>query len=104
MRPSFKNVKFALKKNNFYKFRIVTGGEKAPSGSELYENNKLSNGEVLSFKSKNNAIEPYSGLWIRTPNNKLMISSLPNTSNWIELDLSQQILKNRKNGQPRSCN
>ena len=63
---------------------------------ELYENNKLSDGEVLSFKSKNNAIEPYSGLWIRTPNNKLMISSLPNTSNWIELDLSQQILKNRK--------
>jgi hypothetical protein len=62
---------------------------------ELYENNKLSDGEVLSFKSKNHAIEPYSGLWIRTPNNKLMISSLPNTSNWIELDLSQQILKNR---------
>lgn len=63
---------------------------------ELYENNKLSDGEVLSFKSKNNAIEPHSGLWIRTPNNKLMISSLPNTSHWIELDLSQQILKNRK--------
>jgi hypothetical protein len=63
---------------------------------ELYENNKLSDGEVLSFKSKNSAIEPYSGLWIRTPNNKLMISSLPNTSHWIELDLMGQILKNRK--------
>jgi len=62
---------------------------------ELYENNKLSDGEVLSFKSKNNAIEPYSGLWIRTPNNKLIISSLPNTSHWLELDLTEQILKNR---------
>lgn len=62
---------------------------------ELYENNKLSNSEVLSFKSKNSAIEPHSGLWIRTPNNKLVISSLPNTSHWIELDLAQQILKNK---------
>ncbi|MBP6432434.1 MAG: biopolymer transporter ExbD [Ferruginibacter sp.] len=38
--PSFKNVKFALKKNNFFKFRIVTNGESAPVGSELYINNK----------------------------------------------------------------
>jgi biopolymer transport protein ExbD len=38
--PSFKNVKYALKKNNFFKFRIVTNGEQAPIGSELYENNK----------------------------------------------------------------
>ena len=62
---------------------------------ELFENNKLSTGEVLSFKSKNNAIEPYFGLWIRTPNNKLLISSLPNTSYWMELDSGQQILKNK---------
>jgi len=38
--PSFKNIKYALKKNNFFKFRIVTNGEKAPMGTELYENNK----------------------------------------------------------------
>jgi biopolymer transport protein ExbD len=38
--PTFKNVKFALKKNNFYKFRIVTNGESAPVGSELFENNR----------------------------------------------------------------
>jgi biopolymer transport protein ExbD len=38
--PSFKNIKFALKKNNFFKFRIVTNSETTPIGSELYENNK----------------------------------------------------------------
>jgi biopolymer transport protein ExbD len=38
--PSFKNIKYALKKNNFFKFRIVTNGEQAPIGSELYDNNK----------------------------------------------------------------
>ncbi len=39
--PSFKNIKFALKKNDIYKFRLVTGSEKAPMGSELYKANKL---------------------------------------------------------------
>ncbi len=39
--PAFKNIKQALKKNNLYKFRIVTNGEVAPIGSELYNNNKL---------------------------------------------------------------
>lgn len=34
--PDFKNIKFALKKNNLYKFRIVTNSESAPVGSELY--------------------------------------------------------------------
>ncbi len=38
--PQFKNIKMALKKNDFYKFRIVTNGEVAPTGSELYKNNK----------------------------------------------------------------
>jgi biopolymer transport protein ExbD len=38
--PQFKNIKAALKKNDFYKFRIVTNGEVAPTGSELYKNNK----------------------------------------------------------------
>jgi biopolymer transport protein ExbD len=38
--PAFKNVKFALKKNNFFKFRIVTNSEATPAGSELYDNNK----------------------------------------------------------------
>ncbi len=33
--PLFKNIKFAFKKNEIYKFRIVTNGETIPSGSEL---------------------------------------------------------------------
>lgn len=38
--PDFKNVKYALKKNGLYKFRIVTNSENAPVGSELYKKNK----------------------------------------------------------------
>lgn len=38
--PQFKNIKVALKKNDIYKFRIVTSGEAAPLGSELSKNNK----------------------------------------------------------------
>lgn len=38
--PQFKNIKTALKKNDIYKFRIVTNGEAAPLGSELYKSNK----------------------------------------------------------------
>jgi biopolymer transport protein ExbD len=38
--PQFKNIKIALKKNDIYKFRIVTNSEKAPLGSELQKNNK----------------------------------------------------------------
>lgn len=34
--PVFKNVKRAFKKNQLYKFRIVTNGEAIPVGSELY--------------------------------------------------------------------
>ncbi len=33
--PSFKNIKDAFKKNEIYKFRIVTNGEAPPAGSEL---------------------------------------------------------------------
>jgi biopolymer transport protein ExbD len=36
--PVFKNIKQALKKNDIYKFRIVTNGEAPPIGSELYMN------------------------------------------------------------------
>ncbi|UEG50002.1 biopolymer transporter ExbD [Ferruginibacter lapsinanis] len=39
--PAFTNIKYALKKNDIFKFRIVTNGEAAPIGSELYNNNKL---------------------------------------------------------------
>lgn len=35
--PTFKNIKFALKKNDIYKFRIVTNSETIPPGSELYK-------------------------------------------------------------------
>ena len=34
--PDFKNIKYAFKQNNIYKFRIVTNSESAPVGSELY--------------------------------------------------------------------
>ncbi len=34
--PIFKNVKEAFKKNEIYKFRIVTNSENVPVGSELY--------------------------------------------------------------------
>lgn len=40
--PDFKNIKYALKKNDMLKFRIVTNSESAPPGSELY--NKLRSG------------------------------------------------------------
>ncbi len=36
--PVFKNIKAAFKKNQIYKFRIVTNGEPVPVGSELYLN------------------------------------------------------------------
>ncbi len=36
--PMFKNIKAAFKKNQIYKFRIVTNGEAVPVGSELYLN------------------------------------------------------------------
>ncbi len=35
--PQFKNIKSALKKNDIYKFRIVTNSETIPVGSELYK-------------------------------------------------------------------
>ncbi|MGC4102280.1 ExbD/TolR family protein [Ferruginibacter sp.] len=38
--PDFKNIKYALKKNNILKFKIVTNSESAPVGSELYNFNK----------------------------------------------------------------
>ena len=34
--PTFKNIKQAFKKNEIFKFRIVTNGEAVPVGSELY--------------------------------------------------------------------
>lgn len=38
--PAFKNIKFALKKNNLFKFKVVTNSETVPSGSELYIKNR----------------------------------------------------------------
>ena len=35
--PSFKRIKEAFKKNEIFKFRIVTNGEAVPVGSELYK-------------------------------------------------------------------
>ncbi|MEQ1555031.1 MAG: biopolymer transporter ExbD [Ferruginibacter sp.] len=39
--PKFKMIKEALKKNEIFKFQIVTNGTPAPIGSELYIENKL---------------------------------------------------------------
>ncbi|MBK7882552.1 MAG: biopolymer transporter ExbD [Chitinophagaceae bacterium] len=38
--PAFKNIKYALKKNNIFKFRIATNSETVPVGSELYNTNR----------------------------------------------------------------
>ncbi len=38
--PAFKQVKQAFKKNELYKFRIVTNGEAVPVGTELYNKPK----------------------------------------------------------------
>jgi biopolymer transport protein ExbD len=35
--PDFKSIKYAFKKNNILKFRIVTNSETVPPGSELYK-------------------------------------------------------------------
>jgi biopolymer transport protein ExbD len=39
--PKFRSIKEAFKKNEIYKFQIVTNGAPAPVGSELYIENKL---------------------------------------------------------------
>jgi biopolymer transport protein ExbD len=39
--PKFRSIKEAFKKNEIYKFQIVTNGSPAPVGSELYISNKL---------------------------------------------------------------
>lgn len=39
--PDFKSIKAAFKKNELFKFKIVTNSESAPVGSELYNVNKL---------------------------------------------------------------
>lgn len=38
--PEFKNIKYALKKNSLFKFKIVTNSESAPGGSELQKFNQ----------------------------------------------------------------
>ena len=38
--PSFKSIKYAFKKNEIYKFRLVTNSETIPVGSELYKINQ----------------------------------------------------------------
>lgn len=38
--PAFRNIKDAFKKNEIYKFRIVTNGTPVPVGSELYNQSK----------------------------------------------------------------
>jgi len=48
--PFYRDIKYALKKNDLTKFRIVTNSETIPVGSELFLNNKNgvdANGEKL---------------------------------------------------------
>jgi biopolymer transport protein ExbD len=40
--PKFRSIKEAFKKNEIYKFQIVTNGQPAPTGSELYIERKTS--------------------------------------------------------------
>jgi biopolymer transport protein ExbD len=40
--PEFKSIKYAFKKNDLFKFRIVTNSESAPPGSELDKANHAS--------------------------------------------------------------
>jgi biopolymer transport protein ExbD len=42
--PIFKDIKYALKKNDIFKFRIVTNSETVQPGTELYEEHKLNGG------------------------------------------------------------
>lgn len=39
--PMFKNIKLAFKKNEIFKFRIVTNGETIPIGSEIYKESRI---------------------------------------------------------------
>lgn len=39
--PKFKAIKYAFKKNEIFKFKIVTNGKQAPIGSELFEERKM---------------------------------------------------------------
>jgi biopolymer transport protein ExbD len=41
--PKFKSIKEAFKKNEIYKFQIVTNGQSAPVGSEMYLEEKALN-------------------------------------------------------------
>jgi biopolymer transport protein ExbD len=38
--PAFKNIKYALKQNSIFKFKIATNSETVPPGSELYIQNQ----------------------------------------------------------------
>ncbi len=44
--PSFKNVLFAFKKNNFLKFQMVTNPESVPLGSDLWKMNQVKSDAV----------------------------------------------------------
>jgi len=46
--PNFRNIKEAFKQNEIFKFRIVTNGQAAPTGSELY--NEQRNGTAPAEK------------------------------------------------------
>ena len=45
--PSFKNVLYAFKKNDFLKFQMVTNPESVPLGSDLWKINQVKSAEPL---------------------------------------------------------
>ena len=64
---------------------------------ELVENIKMSFGELLSFKSKNMLIAPYSAVQIIELNHQLSIQSIPEPSKTITFDFAKKtIQKGRK--------
>lgn len=87
---------------SFGKFTLKTGEDltKVIDGLvelldlELVENRKLSKGEILSFKSKQSAIEPYSALQIMDLNDKLTIRSIPNLSKPLIFDFEKNLIQN----------
>ena len=56
---------------------------------ELHSNTKLSNGEILGFKSKNSRLPAYSDIQVSTFNHNLLLKSKVDFSKWIKFDFSK---------------
>lgn len=61
---------------------------------ELLENRKLSEGEILSFKSKNSMLPAYSDIQIKTIPNQLILVSKTDSSKWTEFIFNKNEINN----------